>query len=214
MNDFKATMQSYFKRLQFLVIKLIVKPSDFFRAMPKDGGFPEPLIFVVLATLLGVVVNALIMFVSRRAGFQDLGMVAIWLIIVPLIAVILSFFFAGIFYAIWAFMGSKEDFESSYRCVAYVQIMFPITILLSIVPYLGLLAIGWWLYLMVTATKEVHKLPVMPALVAFGVIAALSGLVYYNSVSSTIKAKEHLEEYTKELQKTPGKGDMGNSGNR
>ena len=214
MNDFKATMQSYFKGLKDLTIKLIVKPVDFFRTMPKDDGYLEPLIFVVLATLLGVLLNAVELFVTSRAGIQDLGMVAIWMITLPMIAVILSFFFSGICYAAWSFMGSKENYETSYRCVAYMQIFFPIMILLSIVPYLGLLGIAWWLYLMVTATREVHKVPAMPAVLAFGIIAALSGLIYYNSVSSTMKSKEHLEEFTKELKKMPGTSDMGNSGNR
>ncbi len=211
MNDFKATTQAYFKGLKALVIKLIVKPDDFFRSMPKDGGYLEPLSFVVLATLLGVLLNAVEMLVTRGVG---LSMVAIWLLTVPLIMVILSFFFSGICYAAWSFMGSKENFETSYRCVAYMQILFPIMILLSIVPYLALLGIAWWLYLMVIATREAHKVSVKPALLVFGIIAALSGLIYYNSVSSAIKSKEHLEEFTKELKKMPGTSDMGNSGSR
>ena len=211
MNDFKATTQAYFKGLKALVIKLIVKPDDFFRSMPKDGGYLEPLSFVVLATLLGVLLNAVEMLVTRGVG---LSMVAIWLLTVPLIMVILSFFFSGICYAAWSFMGSKENFETSYRCVAYMQILFPIMILLSIVPYLALLGIAWWLYLMVIATREAHKVSVKPALLVFGIIAALSGLIYYNSVSSAIKSKEHLEEFTKDLKKMPGTSDMGNSGSR
>lgn len=214
MNDFKATMQSYFKGLKDLTIKLIVKPADFFKTMPKIGGFFDPLLYVVIAALLGVVLSAVETAVSHGAGVHDLEMLVIWLVTVPLIAVILSFFFAGICFVIWAFMGSEENYETSYRCVAYMQIVFPIMILLSIVPYLGLLGIAWWLYLMVTATREVHKVPAMPAVLAFGIIAAVSGLIYYNSVSSTMKAKEHLEEFTKELKKMPGTSDMGNSGNR
>lgn len=208
MNDFNATLQSYFKGLPALVIKLIVKPGDFFRTMPKDGGFLEPLIFVVLTTLLGVLLNAVELFVSRGVG---LAMVAAWMIIVPMIAIILSFFFAGILYAVWSFMGSRENYETSYRCLAYMQIFFPILILLSVVPYLALFGIGWWLYLMVIAAREVHKVPARPALVVFGAVAALSGLVYYNSVSSTLEAKQHLKDYTKELQRMPGASDMGNS---
>jgi hypothetical protein len=214
MNDFNATMKSYFKGLKDRTIILIVNPVDFFRTMPKTGGFLDPLLYVILTTLLGVAVNAVEMFVSRGAGIRDLGMVGVWLVTVPLIILILSFFFSGICYAVWALMGSKEDFETSYRCMAYMQIFFPVTILLGIVPYLGLLGIAWWLYLMVIATREVHKASVMPAVAVFGIIAAVSGLMYYNSVSSTMKSKERIEEYTKELQKMPGKSDMGNSGNR
>lgn len=211
MNDFKATMQSYFKGLKDLVVKLIVKPADFFRDMPRTGGILDPLIFVLLASLLGVVLNAIELLMTSGVG---MGMVTVWLITVPIVMVIMSFFVAGICYAAWAFMGSKENFETSYRCLAYMQILFPIMILVSIVPYLGLACIAWWLYLMVIATREVHKVSVKPALAVFGIIAAIVGLIYYSSVSSTMKSKERIEEYTKELQKMPGANDMGNPANR
>lgn len=214
MNEIIVTMRSYFKGLKDRTIKLIVNPAEFFRTMPKTGGYLDPLLYVILTTLLGVVVNAVEMFVSHGGGIRDLGMVGVWLVTVPLIILILSFFFAGICYAVWSLMGSKEDFETSYRCLAYMQIFFPVTILLGIVPYLGFLGIAWWLYLMVIASREVHKAPVMPALAVFGIIAAVTGLMYYNSVTSTIRSKERIEEYTKELQKMPGKSGIGNSGNR
>jgi hypothetical protein len=214
MNESKVTVQSYIKGLIDLAIKLIVKPVDFFQTMPKIGGLIEPLLYVVITSMLGVVLMAVESSVTRGAGMHDLGMLAIGLIIVPLITVILSFFVAGICFAIWTFTGSKENYETSYRCLAYPQILFPISILLSIVPYLGLLGIAWWLYLMVIATKEVHKIPIQPALLVFGIIAASSGLVYYSSVSSEMKSKEHLQEFTKELQKMPGMSDTGNPGKR
>lgn len=210
MNDSKVTVQTWIKGLIDLSIKLIVKPADFFRAMPKTGGLIDPLLYVVMASLLGVVLSAVESSVTRGAGLHDLAMLAIWLITVPLIAVILSFFVAGICFAIWSFTDSKESYETSYRCLAYMHAVLPIMILLGIVPYLGLLGIAWWLYLMAIATREVHKTPIKPALLAFGIIAALSGLVYYSSVSSAIKSKERLQEFTKELQRMPGKSDMGN----
>jgi len=214
MNESKVTVQIYIKGLIDLAIKLVVKPVDFFHAMPKTGGIIDPLIFVVITTLLGVVLGTVESSVSYGAGVHDLGVLAIWLIIAPLIAAILSFFVAAICFAIWTFTGSSESYETSYRCLAYMHVLVPITILLSVVPYLGLLGIAWWLYLMVIATREVHKISINPALLIFGVIAALSGLVYYSSVSSAIKSKEHLKEFTKELQKIPGTSDMSNPGKR
>lgn len=212
MNLNTATVKAYFKGLIEIAIKLIVNPADFFRSMPKAGGILDPMFYLVMTVLLDVILNSVKSFATHGVGVNDLGMLVGGLIISPLIAVILSFFVVGIFFAIWSFMGSNESYETSYRCLAYTQILFPIMILLSIVPYLALLGIAWWLYLMVIATREVHKVPVMPALAVFGVIAALSGLVYYNSVSSASKAKERLEEFTRELQNMPGRNDTGNSG--
>jgi hypothetical protein len=214
MNESKVTVQTYIKGLIDLAIQLIAKPVDFFKTMPKSGGLLDPLLYVVMTALLGVVLSTIESFLTRGAGVHDLGMLAIWLIIVPVIAAILSFFVAAICFAIWTFTGSNESYETSYRCLAYMHVLMPITILLSFVPYLGLLGIAWWLYLMVIATREVHKISINPALLIFGIIAALSGLVYCSSVSSAINSKEHLKEFTKELQKIPGMNDMGNPGKR
>ena len=210
MNDSKVTVQTWIRGLIDLSIKLIVKPAEFFRNMPKTGGLIDPLLYVVMVSMLGVVLSAVESSVFHGAGLHDLAMLAIWLVTVPLIAVILSFFVAGICFAIWSFTGSKESYEASYRCLAYMHVVMPVTILLGIVPYLGLLGIAWWLYLMVIATREVHKTPIKPALLVFGIIAALSGLVYYNSVSSAMKSKQRLQEFTKELQRMPGTSDTGN----
>lgn len=207
MNESLAKARAYIKRLINLAIALIVKPADFFRAMPKTGGLLDPLLYIVLNVLLGVVLIAIESFVSHGVGAHDLSMLVGGLILIPIIAVILSFFMAGAFFAIWSFMGSNENLETSYRCVAYMHIVLPITIILGIVPYLGLLGIAWWLYLMVIATIEVHKVSIKHALLVFGIIALISGLIYYSSVSSAIKAKEHLQEFTRELQKMPGKSD-------
>jgi hypothetical protein len=214
MNESKVTVQTYIKGLIDLAIQLIAKPVDFFKTMPKSGGLLDPLLYVVMTALLGVVLSTIESFLTRGAGVHDLGMLAIWLIIMPVIAAILSFFVAAICFAIWTFTGSNESYETSYRCLAYMHVLMPITILLSFVPYLGLLGIAWWLYLMVIATREVHKISINPALLIFGIIAALSGLVYCSSVSSAINSKEHLKEFTKELQKIPGMNDMGNPGKR
>jgi len=208
-----SAVKSYFKGLKELAIKLIVSPVGFFRIMPKTGGLLDPMIYLVMTVLLDVILVSVKSAFTHGAGVNDLRMMVVWLIIASLIAVIVSFFLAGIIFAIWSFMGSKESYETSYRCMAYVQIIVPVAILLSTIPYLGLLGIAWWFYLMVIATREVHALPVKPSLLVFGIIAVLAGLVYCNSVSSAIKAKEHMEEFTKQLQSVPGASTKGDSGN-
>jgi len=214
MNLNTADVKSYFKGLMDLAIKLVSNPVDFFQTMPKTGGLLDPMMFLVATVLLDVLLISVESFVAHGAGVYGLGMMFVGMIIASLIAVILSFFVAGIFFAIWSFMGSKENYETSYRCLAYMMIIAPVAILLSIVPYLGLLGIAWWPFLMVTATRVVHNLPAKPALLVFGIIAVLAGLAYYYSVSSAIKAKEHLQELTRELQRMPDQRDTGKSKNR
>ena len=205
MQNLFAFVRIYIKRLIDNTFKLIVKPGQFFRTMPKTGGVLESLVYILLMVWASVLLVAIESFISRGVSANNLAMLLGALVIFPLIAAILSFFVAGIFYAVWSFMGSKESYEASYRCLAYTQIFVPVTMLLSLVPYLGLLGIAWWFFLMVVATREIHSLPAKPALLVFGSIAALSGLIYYSSVSSSIETKEHLQEYTEELQRMPSK---------
>jgi len=214
MNLNTDTVKSCLKELTDIAIRLIVSPVEFFRTMPKSGGLLDPILFLVVTVMIGVIVTFVESFVKHGVGIYGLGMLVGALIITSLIAIILSFFVAGILYAIWSFMGSNESYETSYRCMAYMQAIVPIAILISAVPYLGLICIAWWLYLMVTATMIVHNLPAKPAMLVFGIIAVLGGLAYYSSVSSAIKAKEHLKEFTRELQKIPGKSDIDNSAER
>jgi hypothetical protein len=90
MNESKVTVQTYIKGLIDLAIQLIAKPVDFFKTMPKSGGLLDPLLYVVMTALLGVVLSMIESFLTRGAGVHDLGMLAIWLIIVPVIAAILK----------------------------------------------------------------------------------------------------------------------------
>ncbi len=212
MNKSMVTARSYLLGLKTLSTKLLFKPADFFRAMPRNDGFLDPLLYVVMAAVLGVVLNTIESFVSHGAGIRDIGILFIQLMVVPLIAVILSFFFAGVCFALWSFMGSQENYQTSYRCLAYMQLVFPIVVLLSILPYLGLLGIVWWLYMMVIASREVHNVPLKPALLVFGIIAAIPALVYYSSVSATLKSEQRLQALTKELQRMPGKNESDNFG--
>ena len=38
-------------------IKVLTSPSEFFREMPKTGGFVEPLIFMVVMGIIGGLLN-------------------------------------------------------------------------------------------------------------------------------------------------------------
>ena len=198
-----ASAQACIKRLIGYALKLIIEPGEFFRTMPKSGGIQEPLAYIILTVWLDVFLIAIETFIKHGVGTYNLSILLGSLILFPLIVVILSFFVGGIFYAAWLFMGSQENYETSYRCMAFMQILVPITILLSLFSYMGLLGIAWWLYLMVVATKIVHKLPIKHALIVFGCIAAISALIYYSSVSSSIKTNEHLQEFTDGLQRMP-----------
>ncbi|MGC2165549.1 MAG: YIP1 family protein [Gallionella sp.] len=184
-------------------IRLLGHPVVFFRTMPKTGSLLEPLHFIALTGALDVTLINIRYFSSHGAGIHELALMASNLILVLLIAIVGGPFVAGLMFAIWSLMGSTESYATSFRCMAYTQIVVPFAILLSIVPYLGLLGIVWWITLMVIATRDIHKQSIRQALAVFGTIGMAISLVYYNAVSSNIQARQHLQEFTRELQKMP-----------
>jgi len=46
-----------------------------------------------------------------------------------------------IFFVIWKLMGSQEDYETAYRCGAYLMALVPITAIISAIPYAGVVII-------------------------------------------------------------------------
>jgi hypothetical protein len=153
--------------------QVITKPADFYRGMDKSGGFQKPLIFV----LVMAVAMALLTTVLSFAGLGQVGAMAVGittLIVMPIAAIIGSFIGAAIMFVIWKLMGSDEDYETAYRCVAYAAAIFPITSVIGIVPYIGsIVSIVWWMYLMTIASTLVHARREQTAFAVFGILGAI-----------------------------------------
>lgn len=175
-------------------IKVVTSPVEFFREMPKTGGFVEPLVFMVIMGVVSGLISGLFLAASRLLGFQlyismQMGVAAI--IVMPVMVAtgmaILGFVTAAIQFVIWKMMGSKESYETAYRCVAYLAALSPLTTLLGIIPYLGgaicLVIITFYL---VTASVRVHGIAAQRAWLVFGIIAAIFIVL---SVSAQIAAR-------------------------
>jgi hypothetical protein len=164
---------------------VITNPVEFFRTMPKTGGLADPLVFAVVIGLLVGVIQAVIGFVTLSGGLRWASLVAvIW---GPVGALIGSFIGAAILFVIWKIMGSNEDYEVAYRCTAYAYAIAPIMVLAGLVPYVGsLVGLAWGLYLIVTASVEVHKIAARTAWLVFGIITVLLAVM---SVGAAITAR-------------------------
>lgn len=154
-------------------IKVITQPAAFFREMPKTGGFVEPLVFAVA---LGVVSGA-IQAVTGILHLHPVGGAAAGvasIVLVPVFVAIFGFVGAGILFVIWKLMGSQEDYETAYRCGAYISAVGPITTLLGIIPYLGaVLSLPIMTYYLVMASVEAHKIASQKAWKVFGLLAVI-----------------------------------------
>src|SRR4030066_71801 len=120
-------------------LNILTKPAEFFKTMHKAGGFLEPLIFALVMGIIAGIIHALISILGLsyigRGVLDSLGLI----IFIPIGVIIGSFIGAAIMFVIWKLMGSQENYEVSYRCMAYLMVLAPIAAILGIIPYAGVL---------------------------------------------------------------------------
>jgi len=123
------------------------------------------------------------------------------IVFVPIMVAIFGFVGAAVMFIIWKIMGSRESYETAYRCGAYASGIVPITTLLGIIPYLGsIIGIAWLLYLMVVASTEVHKIEQKKALMVFGTICALLVIMNTCSQYGARKMQKGMDEWSTKMQ--------------
>lgn len=178
-----------------LALKVITNPVGFYQGMEKSGGYPDPLIFmVVLAVIAGVLSAVLSLLGLGMAGVMVGGMIAI--ILVPIFVVIFGFVGAAIAYVIWKMMGSQEDFETAFRCVAYTAAIAPVNALLNVIPYLGSIVSALWpMALLAIASIHVHRRGVRASWAVFGVIGIIFALISVSGESANRRLAGEMENW-------------------
>jgi hypothetical protein len=153
--------------------RMLKDPAGFYRDMEKTGGFLDPLIYVVvMAAGTGLIIAVLSLLGAGMTGAIAIGLGAV--VVFPVFAVIGSFIAAAILFLTWKLLGSNESYQTGYRCVAYATVVYPVSALLGLIPYLGSMAgVVWGMYLMTVATTEVHRLKRKTAYIVFGVLGVL-----------------------------------------
>ncbi len=175
-------------------VKVVTDPAQFFRDIPKTGGYIEPLVFMVIMGAASGVLVGLLQAISHILGLNlffgsQLGLSA--LIIMPImyavVFAIFGFVMAAILFVIWKLMGSRESYETAYRCTACLSALAPIAAVLNVIPYLGgALALIIGTYYLVTASVQTHGIPSQKGWLVFGILAAIF-IVF--SVSAQITAR-------------------------
>jgi len=180
---------------------VITDAAGFYKAMPKSGGFADPIFFVVVMAAISAVLGAALSLFG--AGFAPtLGGALISILLTPIFAGVFGFVGAGVLFAVWRMLGSRESYETAYRCGAYSMAIAPITTVLGIVPYLGtLIAIGWGFYLVVVASEHVHKLAPQTARIAFGVLFGIFALMSISSQMAARRMQGKVEALHEEMER-------------
>jgi len=196
------------KEIVETAIKVLTSPQTFFKGMPKEGGYVKPLIFMIVMGVVGGLIQSIFNIIGLRVA-TGLAMGVASIILVPIVIAIFGFVGAAILYLIWKLMGSQEEYETAYRCAAYISALTPITCVLGIVPYIGgAVGVALAMYLTIIASIEVHRIPSQKAWLVFGIIGAiLISLTITGEISSRRMVREagkfqkQMEKTTKEMQK-------------
>ncbi|MBF0564760.1 MAG: YIP1 family protein [Nitrospirae bacterium] len=182
-------------------IKVLTSPSAFFREMPKTGGYVEPLVFVLA---MGVV-SGLMRMVLGILGLSLTSLV--WgiasVVVIPIFIAIFGFVGAAIMYIIWKAIGSQENYETAYRCMAYISVITPITTALSLFPIIGSIAgIAISTFFIVTASVETHGINSKKAWTVFGIIGAIIALTSLSSQFAARRAVENATLFRQSIEKS------------
>jgi hypothetical protein len=158
-------------------VDVVTRPAAFFRAMPRSGGFLDPLLFLLMIGVLTGLVNVVL---SPFMAHQTFGLALASVALMPIMLAIFGFVVAGLLFIAWKLMGSGESYETSYRCMAYAAAILPIAAVLGAIPYLGtFIMVSWWMLLLVVASIHVHGVRQPVAVAVFGVVGVgllLAGL--------------------------------------
>ena len=158
------------------MIRVLTDPVGFYRDMPRSGGYAAPTRFVLaMGALTGLVRLAL-----RLLGLgPDDSVIAgvIFLVLFPVFMLILTFLDAVLAFVIWKLMGSREGFETAYRCVSFSLACMPVAALVSGIPHLeSLVLLLWGTVLTVIASVQVHGRSPALSWGMFGALALASGV--------------------------------------
>ena len=179
--------------------KVIKDPIRFYREMPTSGGFLKPLVFIVfMAAITGLIMMVVGLF---EFGGQALVLGIGAMVYIPIFIGIFSFVGAAVMFVIWKLMGSEQNYQAAYRCVAYSGAVLPIVGIANLVPYLGsIVGIGWGMYLMAIASMEIHRLK---REMAYSVCAALGLVLIVMNIANERESRRigaQLEEFNQSLE--------------
>ncbi len=188
-----------FSKIVQTALKILKTPVEFYQTMPKSGGYLEPMLFViVMAIAVGLIMSLFSIFGLGMHGGMVAGFGAILFTVTA--SIISSFIGAAILFVIWKLMGSNESYEVSYRCIAYASVVYPITAVLSPIPYIGsIISTLLGTILMIIASIEVHSIKPKMAYIVFCVLGIIAVLTNISNEMMVRSMAEQTEEFSSQF---------------
>jgi hypothetical protein len=139
---------------------VVLDPAGFFRGIPRQGNFVNPLVFAVICAVINGVLSGIIGLLSslafRTQGFGGafVGLIGN-IILTPVYIVIALFIGAGIWHLLVLLLvrPANAGFEATFRVASYVQVAQ----LISWIPLIGwVVAPIYGIVLSIFGIREIH----------------------------------------------------------
>lgn len=153
---------------------MLAGPDAFFARLDPAARFGGPVASIAFWGVVSGILTFLLAFV-RPSPF---GMIAaaLQIVLLPVMAVLLSFIGAGLFHVMCLILGGKGSYVVSYQVIAAMSALFPLSTALSLAPYgvIPVQLVGLWLS--VSAAQAAHAVGKTKAWVLFGLLTAFGVL--------------------------------------
>jgi hypothetical protein len=177
------SVENYLKSYLDTWKEVIQRPSDFYKHMPTTGGYAEPLTFAAISYIIYGLLSAIISLFFSFMGFSFFAFIGT-LIMTPIFCIVVLFIAAAIFNFIYNILGGTGNYEGTLRFMSYASA----PMVVSWIPFIGLLGGIYALYLYIVGGMNVHKVPMeksalailLPTILIFLVFMILAGLAMFS----------------------------------
>jgi hypothetical protein len=160
--------------------EVMQRPSDFYRGMPKTGGYADPLTFAAISFIIYALLTALLSALFGREmymggmyngtyggmynGVGEFGFFAVLMtvIITPIAGIISLFIEAAILYVIYKVLGGTGSYEGTVRFISYATAV----LVLSWIPLIGWIVGIYGIYLYIVGGTHVHDVSMARSTIA------------------------------------------------
>jgi hypothetical protein len=187
--------------------KIIFQPTEFFESIKNEPGIIEAFKFFIIVSLVYLIFTLILFFVAPSillGGLFDFepslglsGGIGISLpIFIYIFLIVSTFVLAGVTHIIAILLGGKKDFSLTYKAVAYASTP---SLLLGWIPFIGILANLYSLFLVIIGISKLHKVTLLrafiiaisPAIILI-ILYFISQAFYFRFLLGTTKPVEKL----------------------
>ncbi|MBV6340782.1 YIP1 family protein [Candidatus Magnetobacterium casense] len=181
-------------------IRVLTTPADFFSTMPKKGGYMGPLVFMIAMGVSGGLLKAAISILGFNI-LEGIGKAVAAILFVPVTVTLFGFLAALALFIIWKILGSRQSYETSYRCVAYMSVLMPVMVVINGFPFPGgLVSVTLLVIFIVIAGEKVHSIPPMRTRIVFTILGLVLAIMYVKN-DQTIRQIEKEKTYQQQYKR-------------